>query len=75
MQLVDLSKPGEKKKLLFAAALGLGAILVLWWALFGFGSSTKPPTRATASPTPQQRTTQGTPRQQAPVQEVQDLAS
>ncbi|HKU74282.1 MAG TPA: hypothetical protein VJR02_10200 [Pyrinomonadaceae bacterium] len=74
MQVVDLSKPGEKKKLLIAAALGLGAILVLWWALFGFGSSTPPPTRATASPTPQ-RTTPGTPRQQAPVQEVQDLAS
>lgn len=75
MQLVDLNKPGEKKKLLFAAALGLGAILVLWWALFGFGSSAPPPTRATASPTPARRTTQGTPRQQAPVQEVQDLAS
>ncbi len=74
MQLVDLSKPGEKKKLLFAAGLGLGAILVLWWAFVGLGSSTPPPTRATASPTPQ-RTTQGTPRQQAPVQEVQDLAS
>lgn len=75
MQLVDLSKPGEKKKLIFAAALGLGAILVLWWALFGFGGSSKPPTRAAASPTPPQRNTQGTPRQQAPVQEVQDLAS
>ena len=74
MQLVDLTKPGEKKKLAFAAALGLGAILVLWWALFGFGSSSKPPTRASASPTPQQRSTQGTPRQ-APVPEVQDLAS
>ena len=45
MQLVDLSKPGEKKKLLFAAGLGFGAIVVLWWALFGFGSST-PPNRA-----------------------------
>ena len=73
MQVVDLSKPGEKKKMLAAAALGLGAILVLWWALFGFGSSTPPPTRATASPTPQ-RTTPGS-RQQAPVQQVQDLAS
>ena len=30
MQVVDLNKPGEKKKLLIAAGLGLGAILVLW---------------------------------------------
>jgi hypothetical protein len=75
MQLVDLNKPGEKKKLAAAAGLGLGAILILWWALFGFGSSTRPPTRTTASATPaQQRNTPGTPRQQAPVPEVQSLA-
>src|SRR4030095_133 len=77
MQVVDLNKPGEKKKLLIAAALGLGAILVLWWALFGFGSSnTRPPTRTTASATPQ-RNTPGTYRPQAPapVAEVQTLAT
>jgi hypothetical protein len=54
MALVDLSKPGEKKKLIFAAALGLGAILVLYWVLIGFDS--RPPvTRtqtATATPRP-----------------------
>ena len=76
MQLVDLSKPGEKKKLLFAAVLGLGAILVLWWAIFGFGSNTRPPARTTATATPGQRNTQTTSRpQQAPVPEVQTLAS
>ena len=75
MQLVDLNKPGEKKKLLAAAALGLGAIIVLWWALFGFGGSTRP-TRTTASATPTPRTTQTTSRpQQAPAPEVQSLAN
>ena len=75
MQVVDLSKPGEKKKLLAAAALGLGAIIVLWWALFGFGGNTRP-TRTTASATPTPRTTQTTsrPQQQTPAPEVQSLA-
>jgi len=77
MQLVDLNKPGEKKKLLAAAALGLGAIIVLWWALFGFGDSNPRPTRTTASATPTLRNTQTTsrPQQQAPVAEVQNLAN
>src|SRR5215217_9666578 len=61
MALVDLSKPGEKKKLVWAAALGFVAILFLWWTLIGFDSGTPTTTRATASPTPQ-RTTQNAPR-------------
>ena len=57
MALVDLSKPGEKKKLIFAAVLGLGAILVLYWALIGFDSRPAQPTRPTATATPQRPTT------------------
>jgi hypothetical protein len=41
MQIVDLNNPGEKKKLIWAALLGLVAILFLWWTLIGFGSSSK----------------------------------
>ena len=57
MPAVDLNKPGEKKKLLMAAVLGLVAILFLWWTFVGFGSSgsrttVRPPT---ASASPQQR--------------------
>jgi hypothetical protein len=54
MPLVDLNKPGEKKKLIWAAVLGLVAIIFLWWTLFGFGNRTTARTtaRATASPTP-----------------------
>ena len=54
MQAVDLSKPGEKRKLIWAAVLGLVAIVVLWWVLFGFGSSssTSSTRRAAATPTP-----------------------
>ena len=40
MQIADLSKPGEKKKLIWAGILGLVAIVFLWWTFFGFGSST-----------------------------------
>src|SRR3954454_1697419 len=60
MALVDLSKPGEKKKLIFAAALGLGAILVLYWVLIGFDS--RPPVKTTASATPTPRPTTTTQR-------------
>ena len=59
MELGDLSKPSENKKLIWAAILGFVAIVVLWWALIGFGGGT-PPTTTRTSPTstPQQRNTQ-----------------
>ena len=41
MQGIDLSKPGEKKKLIWAGALGLVAIVVLWWTFIGFDSGPK----------------------------------
>src|SRR5688500_1251047 len=64
MQAVDLNKPGEKKKLITAAALGLVALIILYWALFGFGSSTPPTTqRAAATPTPARNPQPGTLRQ------------
>ena len=57
MPAVELNKPGEKKKLIIAAVLGLVAIIFLWWTFIGFGSSSsgsratvRPP--ATASPSP-----------------------
>jgi len=77
MALVDLSKPGEKKKLIFAGVLGLGAILVLYWVLIGFDSRPAQPNRTTASATPQRSTTTAAQRQAtaAPVsQDVQDIA-
>jgi hypothetical protein len=42
MQISDISNPGERKKLIWALALGLVAILFLWWTFFGFGGSSKP---------------------------------
>jgi hypothetical protein len=78
MALVDLSKPGEKKKLIFAAVLGFGAILILYWALIGFDSRPAQPTRPTATASPQRSTTTAqrtAPATSAPVsQQVQDAA-
>jgi hypothetical protein len=65
MPLVDLTKPGEKKKLIFAAVLGLGAILVLYWVLIGFDS--RPPTKTTTASTTQPRPTTTTQRPAAVV--------
>ncbi len=75
MALVDLSKPGEKKKLIWAAVLGFVAIVFLWWTLIGFDS--RPATtaaRPVASPTPPPRTAQNVPRSNGTVSpEVQSL--
>jgi hypothetical protein len=40
---LDLTRPGEKRKLIIAAILGLIAIVFLWWTFFGFGSTATPP--------------------------------
>lgn len=39
MQAINIQNPGERKKLIGAAVLGLLAIILLWWAFFGFGSN------------------------------------
>ena len=63
MPMVDLSKPGEKKKLIWAAVLGLVAIIVLWWTFIGFDSGTSSTAaRPAASPTPQRAAQQNTQR-------------
>ncbi len=54
MQRVDISKPGEQKKLIAAVALGVVALLFLYWTFVGFGTSSPKP-RSSASPTPSPR--------------------
>jgi hypothetical protein len=76
MPLVDLNKPGEKKKLIIAAALGFVAIGVLWWVFFGFDSG-KPATVSRPQPSPSpQRAGPTTPRPAGPEvsQEVKDMS-
>lgn len=53
MQLSDSRNPGERNKVILAGALGIVAILFLWWTFFGFGSSSNKVTpRASGQPTP-----------------------
>lgn len=61
MPLVDLNKPGEKKKLIWAGGLGFVAIVFLYWTLIGFGGGTPTTSRPTTSSTPP-RTAQNAPR-------------
>jgi hypothetical protein len=39
MQATDIRNPTERNKLILAGALGIVALLFLWWTFFGFGSS------------------------------------
>lgn len=50
MELADFSKPGERKKFIWAAVLGLIAVIFLWWTFIGFGRSS-PTVPARPSPT------------------------
>ncbi len=49
MQMSDIKNPQERNKLILAIVLGLVAIVFLWWAIFGFGSSPKPIVKTTNS--------------------------
>ena len=77
MQLVDLTKPGEKKKVIWAGALGLVAIVFLWWTLIGFDSGPTPATtaRATPTPTPQRPVGRNTANGTAPSPDINTLAA
>lgn len=41
MQSTDITNPEERKKLIWAIVLGLVAIVLLWWALIGFGGGSQ----------------------------------
>ena len=75
MQAVDLTRPGERKKLIWAGILGLVAVVFLWWALIGFGGSRNSNTPPRAAATPAPRTPPAGLRQAQPVSaEIVDLA-
>jgi hypothetical protein len=77
MQLADISNPAERKKLIWAGALGLLALILLWWAFFGFGSSTPTTPRVVVQATPRPTPVAGQPPGAAlpvdPVDELQPL--
>ncbi len=41
MQISDIQNQAERKKLIWAGALGLVAVVLLWWTFIGFGGSPK----------------------------------
>jgi hypothetical protein len=50
MSTTSIKTPNERKKLIAAIVLGVLAIVVLWWAFIGFGSSSPPTKQATTRP-------------------------
>lgn len=70
----DLSKPGEKRKLIVASILGLIAIVFLWWTLFGFGA-TATPNRPVAQQQPAGRTNPRGAPQPSPTPVLSDLVA
>ena len=53
MQATDIRNPTERNKLILAGALGLVALLFLWWTFFGFGSSSTTGVQHPAGQSPQ----------------------
>lgn len=61
MQADDIRNPSERNKIILAGALGIVAILFLWWAFFGFGSDSKKAGSSSGpQPTPARNTRVGT---------------
>ena len=50
MAIAEVKSTTEQKKVIVAIALGIAAIIALWWTFFGFGGSSKPQTRNTNRP-------------------------
>lgn len=75
MQLSDVRNPNERKKLILAGALGLLAIVFLWWTFFGFGSSPAKvaPRAGQSAPSPTPRRTTATAAQSVAELQGSDL--
>ena len=52
MQATDIRNPSERNKLILAGALGIVALLFLWWTFFGFGGSSRPGVERPAGQSP-----------------------
>jgi hypothetical protein len=52
MQISDIQNPAERKKLIWAVALGVVALVLLWWTFIGFGGGNKVPPRPAVTQTP-----------------------
>jgi hypothetical protein len=74
MQVRDIQNSAERKKLIWAGALGIIALVLLWWTFFGFGGSSKqvaqrPPVNAVSPPN---RVVSAQP-QPSPITDVNDI--
>lgn len=72
MQVSDIRNPAERNKLILAGALGIVAILFLWWTFFGFGSSSSNPAPRPAGQATPSRLTGAVPPKTVP-QSVDDF--